>query len=383
MDTLTLGLVRSCNSPNRYGLGFSPQKKGGPQWLDGWAAATGLGSRWAPFMFPFWAPGSDGWAAATGLGFRWPPFMFPFWAPGSDARSWAPIGLPSYFLSGFLSGLLGRMVSRGQEAGLPLGSLHVSFFGAPGSDSHWAPFIFPFRKKVCGGGWMGGPRRRGWACIGHPSCFWAPGAFPFLGRMGGRRRRGGLPLRSLHQWAPFMVPFCSPFPFPLGSLHVSFLGSAAAPFINGLPSCFLFGLLSCLGMGGRRSHWAPFMFPFWGAGSFGLPSCFVFGLPSCSICGSDGWAAATGLGLHWAPFPSGSLSGLQNRMGGPGSDGWAAATGLGLRWAPFPSGSLSGLQNRMGGPGSDGWAAATGWAPFMFPLLPEHSFRSICWRSQI
>ena len=26
-------------SPNRYGLGFSPPEKGGPRWLDGWAAA--------------------------------------------------------------------------------------------------------------------------------------------------------------------------------------------------------------------------------------------------------------------------------------------------------------------------------------------------------
>ena len=52
------------------------QKKGGPRWLDGWAAATGLGSRWVPFMIQFWALGSDGWAAATGLDFYWVPFIF-------------------------------------------------------------------------------------------------------------------------------------------------------------------------------------------------------------------------------------------------------------------------------------------------------------------
>ena len=181
-------------SPNRYGLGFSPQKKGGPWWLDGWAAATGLGSRWAPFMFPFWAPGSDGWAAATGLGFRWAPFMFPFSAPGSDGweaaeklgSHWAPfilpfwvagsdgwpaplgwprIGIPSYFLSG----LLGRMGGPRQEAG-------PSCFLLSGS---WV-------------GW-GGPRQRSWARIGLPSYFLSG----LLGRMGGPRpgswARIGLP----------------------------------------------------------------------------------------------------------------------------------------------------------------------------------------------
>ena len=115
---------------------------------DGWAAANKLGSRWAPFILfgllggwvgrgqelvksrmggprprswapfilPFWAPGSDGWAAAKKLGFRWVPFIFPFWAPGSDGWAAATlVGLPSCFL---LSGLPGRM-------------------GGP----HWAPFI--------------------------------------------------------------------------------------------------------------------------------------------------------------------------------------------------------------------------------------------------
>ena len=70
---------------------------------------------------------------------------------GPRPRSWAPVGLPSYLLSG----LLGRMggsrprswapigsfyicflgswvgwVARGQEAGLSLGSLHICFLGS-------------------------------------------------------------------------------------------------------------------------------------------------------------------------------------------------------------------------------------------------------------
>ena len=357
-------------------------------------------------MFPFfWAPGSDGWTAANKLGWHWAPFILP--KGGPRRRVWVFVGLPSCFLS---SGSWVGWVGRRKEAGLALGSFHISFLGS------WVGWVVcgpPAGLPACfllsgllgrmGGprptswariglpsyclsgllGRMGGPRRRVWVFVGLPSCsfflglgsdgwaaakklgswapirlpsyfsnctvgfslqkkvvrrwldgwgapatglgsHWAPFMFlgswrvPFPGSDGWAAATGwALPLRSLHQWAPFMFPFWAPFLFPLGSLHVSFLGSAAAPFINGLPSCFLFGLLSCLGMGGRRSHWAPFMFPFWSAGSFGLPSCFVFGLPSCSISGSDGWAAATGLGLHWAPFPSGSLSGLTK------SDGWS------------------------------------------------------------
>ena len=151
-----------------------------------------------------------GWVvrAAKKLGSRWAPFIF-FLGPGSDGRqkSWAPIELPSYFLSG----LLGRM-------GVPLGSLHVSFFL---------------------GSWVG----------------WV-----------GRSKEAGLPLGSLHLgsgWAP---------------LHVSFfLGPGSdgrqrsfAPIA--LPSYFLSGLLSR--MGGLRPRlgfrWAPFMFPsFWAPGSDG------------------------------------------------------------------------------------------------------------------
>ena len=156
-------------SPNRYGLGFSPPEKGGPRWLDGWAAATGLGSRWAPFVFPFWAPGSDGWAAATGLGFRWAPFMFAFLGsfPGSWVGwvrrlhtsfrdgwvGWVGRGQRAGLLTGslhiaFLGSWVG-WVGRGQEAGLALGSLHVSFFlgswAEVGWVGHWASFMLGSR----------------------------------------------------------------------------------------------------------------------------------------------------------------------------------------------------------------------------------------------
>ena len=240
-----------CISPNRYGLGFSPQKKGGPRWLDGWAAATGLGSRWAPFMFPFWAPGSDGWAAATGLGFRWAPFMFPFSAPGSDGRaaakklgahwapfilpfwvagsdgwaaagprprSWAPVGLPSCFLlSGSWVGWGGLgWVGRGQKAGLALGSLHISFLGS------WVGWVgrgqeagLPFSSLhfFLGPG-SDGPRQKSWARIGLPSYFLSG----LLGRVG-RCQEAGLSLGSLDVsfflgsdgWAvPFIFPFWAP-----------------------------------------------------------------------------------------------------------------------------------------------------------------------------
>ena len=256
-------------------------------WVGGWAAAKKLGSHCAPFILLFC--GSDRWAAAKKLGSRCAPFMFPsFWVlgrmGGPRQKSWAPIGLLSYFPNCTVWGSL-------------------------------------FRKKVCGGGWMGGPRRRGWARIGHPSCSWAPGMFPFLGRMGGRRRRSGLPLRSLHQWAPFMFPFWAPFLFPLGSLHVSFLGSAAAPFINGLPSCFLFGLLSCLGMGGPRR----------------FPSCFLSG-----VLGRSGSLHVSFLGSLHVPF--------LGRMGGPRRRGWAY---IGLPSLQVPClGSKIGwvVLGRMGGP---------------------------------
>ena len=383
---------------------------------DGWAAAKGLGTRWrigsdqdgcrwAPFMFPFWAPGSDGWATATGRCFCWAPFMFPFSAPGSDGwaapkklgshwapfilpfwsgrpRSWAPINLPSCFQSG----LLGRM-------GGPR-PLHVSFFLGPGSDGwavakklsfHWAPFIIiSFLGSWVG--WVGrGHEKLGshWAPFILP--FWAPGSdgWSAAKKLGlhllsgswvgwvGRSKKAGLPLRSL------LFPFWAP-----GSD-----GWAAAKELG--------------------SRWAPFMFH-----SFWAP-------------GSDGWAAAKKLGSlylssRWAPLHVSFFL-------GPGSDGWAAATGLGSHWAPwvgwvvcgqgwafvgFPSCFLlSGLLGRMGGPRSrswarigppssflgswaDGWAPAKSWAPFMFPfwggmgwwapgLLPVDGPRSQGWLGSI
>ena len=123
----------------------SPQKKvGRGGWIGGlrprgWALGRMGGPRprgWAPTPFismqglhvPFSAPDSDGWAAATGLGSRWAPFMSFL---GSWVGGWAAAtGLGSMFLS--------RVLSR-----------------------------------------MGGPRPRGWACAGLPSC-----SFLGLGRVG-------------------------------------------------------------------------------------------------------------------------------------------------------------------------------------------------------
>ena len=96
-----------------------------------WAAAKKLGSHWAPFMFPFWAPGWDpnklpsfGWVGrGEEAGLHWAHFIFAFWGARSDGW-WAPVGLL------------------------------FSSFWAPGSDgwaaanelgSHWDPFMFPFR----------------------------------------------------------------------------------------------------------------------------------------------------------------------------------------------------------------------------------------------
>ena len=213
----------------------------------------------------FWAPGSDGWAAAKKLG-----FMFPsFWVLGPDGwprqRSWAPLTslhisflgswvgwvvrpgswAPVELLSRFL--LSGSWVGSGREAGLPLGSLHVSFFLGPGSDgwaaakklgSHWTPFVFLF----CA------PGSDGWSAAKKLGFRWAPFTdgwaaateldarhVPFLGswvsscsRLGwmGRAHKAGL------QWPPF--------------------AAKAAP-ITKLPSCFVFGLLGW--MGGPRDFY--------------------------------------------------------------------------------------------------------------------------------
>ena len=112
---------------------------------------------WAPIGLPScflswvgWVgPGSDGWAAAKKLGFYWAYFLSGLLGRmgGPLPRSWALVGLPSCFL---LSGLLGRMgggwVGRGKEAGLPLAP-----FMPAGSDgwaaakklgSRWVPFMF-------------------------------------------------------------------------------------------------------------------------------------------------------------------------------------------------------------------------------------------------
>ena len=85
---------------------------------------------------------------------------------GKRQRSWAPIGLPSYFLSGLL-----HRVARCQEAS----------FWAPGSD----------------GGRMGGPRPR----AGLPSCFLS-GVLGRMGRGQGARRPSCFLFRapSSHGW---------------------------------------------------------------------------------------------------------------------------------------------------------------------------------------
>ena len=121
-----------------------------------------LGSQWAPFVFPFWAPGWDGWAAATGRGCHWAPFMFSF------------------------LGCLG-WVGRSNGSG-PTGPFMFPFWAGLGC--RWAPFVCVFGLLV----WMGGPRRRGWVPMGSLRLF--------LGWMGGPRRQG---------WAPDGLPSCFPF----------------------------------------------------------------------------------------------------------------------------------------------------------------------------
>ena len=267
--------VQVCFSPNRYGLGFSPQKKGGPRWLDGWAAATGLGFGWAPFMFPFWVLGRMG---------------------GPRQRSWASIGLPSYFLSG----RLGRMGKPWAPVGLPsCFLLSASWVGWVGRGQEAGLPSYCLSGLL---GRMGGPRPRSWARVGLPSCFllsgswvgwvplgflhagsrWAPFMFPerilsgsWVGWVA-RGKEAGLPLGSLQRpksLAPVGLPSFSLFlgswvgwvgrGQELGSLHIAFLGSWPRPrSCVGLPSCFLL-----LGPGSDGCHWAPFIFP-----------CNLFGL---------------------------------------------------------------------------------------------------------
>ena len=225
-------------SPNRYGLGFSPQKKGGPRRQRGWAP---VGLR---FMFS-WVGRGDG--AGFSLGSLHVSFLGS-WVGWVGRGQEAGLSLGSLHTS-FLGGWVG-WVGRGQRAGLPLGSLHVS---SPGSDG-WVL------------GRMGGPRQRSWASIGHIS---------FLG-----------------SWVGW-VGHCQEAGLSLGSLHVSFfLGSWVAWVADGWAAAKKLGfhwLPSCrLGrMGGPRPRsWAPVGFPscfflsFWVLGRMGeagLPLYFLSG----------------------------------------------------------------------------------------------------------
>ena len=97
-------------------------------------------SHWAPFILPFWAAGSDGWAAPT---------------------SWAPIDLPSCFLSGSWVGWVGR----GKEAGLPLSSLQISFLGCWVGSLHVSFFLGSWV------GWVGRGQEAGLALGSLPFAF--------------------------------------------------------------------------------------------------------------------------------------------------------------------------------------------------------------------
>ena len=362
----------------------------------------------------------------------WAPFMFPFWAPGSDARSWAPIGLPSYFLSGrlvplgslhisFLGSWVG-WVSRGQEAGLPLSSLHVSFF--LGS---WVGWVDRGQEAGLALGslhiaWVGrgdgsgfslgslhvsflpGPGSDGWAAAKKLGSHWAPFIFPFWAP-GSDGWSAALPLGSLHasfflgSWVGW-VGRSDGVGLPLGSFHISFLGSgvgwvsrgqaAGLPLFSLHVSFFLGSWVGWVGRGQEAGlalgslHIAILGVGWVGRGQeAGLP------LRSLHVSfflgpGSDGRAAAKKLGSHWAPFIFPKLYGLgfslQKKVVRRWLDGWAAATGLGSYWAPLMFlGSW-----RVPFPGSDGWAAATGWAlplrslhqwaPFMFPFWAPFLF---------
>ena len=148
---------------------------------------VGWVSRWAAFMFPsFWAPGSDGWAAAQEaglplgslhLGSGWAPLHVPFWVLGRMVRqrSFAPIALPSYFLSGLLS----RMGGLRPRLGFRLGRGHASFLGswsvrAPGGWAALAAGLHCLLSQLPScflfflGSWVGWD---GWAGAGLPSYF--------------------------------------------------------------------------------------------------------------------------------------------------------------------------------------------------------------------
>ena len=194
------------------------------------------------------------------------------------------------------------------------------------------------RKKVGRSGWMGGPRQRGWAPIGLPSCLLSG----LLGRMGGPQQRGWAPIvhvSFLGSWVGW-VGRGNGARLPLGSLHVSFLGSWVGWVGRGNGAGLLLGSLHVSFLGS------------WAAESDGRAAATRLGflLDSLRIfaSGSDGWWVGRGNG---AGLPLSSLH--VSFLGGPRQRGWAP---IGL-----PSCFLS-----------DGWAAATGpgfhWAPFMFPF---------------
>ena len=228
--------------------------------LSGLAAATGLGSRWAPFMFPFWAPGRMGGPRPR----SWAPIGFPLYflsgrlgrMGGPRPTSWAPIGLHVSFWAPGSDGwaavknLGGSLhVSFFLEAGLPLSSLHVSFF--LGS---WVGWVGRGQKAGLALGSLLGSWADGWAArprAGLPSCF--PSAA--LTRLGSI----GLPSQ------PRLLP-------SLSSLHVSFSGSWVGWVVHGREVGLLLGSLhvcflgSWVGWVGRG--WAPIPLP-----SFGWVGC--------------------------------------------------------------------------------------------------------------
>ena len=235
----------------RAGLPFSSLHS------DGWAAAKKLGSRWHVSLSgllgrmggprPTKRAGIPlrslhvsflgswvGWVG-RGLGSRWAPFMFPSFR------------------------VLGRMGGPRLRSWASFNALQNSFLGSCGGmgkprPRSWAPVGLPSCLNCLSGllGRMGGPRPRSWAPVEFPSCFLLSGSW--LGWVG-RGKEAGLSLGSLHicflgYWVGW-VGRCQEARLPLGSLHVSlFLGSWIGWVGRiGLPSSFLGstpGLPSCL-----------------------------------------------------------------------------------------------------------------------------------------
>ena len=366
---------------------------------DGWAAATGLGSDWAPFMFlshllrrmggprprglgfhsaPFMflsRLGSDGWAAATGLRFHWlPSCSFLGRMGGPRPRGWAPTGLPSSPCKAlrFLSRLVGRMGGPRPRGWAPAGLPSCSFLGSwVGGWAAATGLGSMFLSRLLGR--MGGPRPRGWACAGLPSC-----SFLGLGRVGGPRPRGWALTGLGRMGGP--RPLCS---FNCGK---------KAGLLKGLPSHFLSGLLGRMGQQTQlvgRSPPHPTQPNMKGAQLLGRglpiqrsperkykkPNASPASWPHPSDPARQQGAQLLGSGppiqakgaqqeRSFLAAARGQEAGLLLGSAfflGPGSDGWAAAKRLGSK------GSLH-------IPGSDGWAAAKmlglHWAPFiLFRLL--------------